>query len=777
MLTRFRTYFRKSQIALKYAEHHQSRFAVFWIKADSKATIINDFGRIAQKLRPESKSSDKSLELLSVVQGLLEDDTCDPWLMVLDGTDDKDIFTEQLDSLPALADFIPRATHGRILVTSRDSRIAGLADGQVAPIQSGFKIEPMSEGEGVELLEQRIPSNLFHNESSASGMEQRKRLVDLLGGLPLALSQAAAFIRYDQVPFNRFFEIYQNAKDHSNIFRYPAYSLEKEHQSVLLTWEISYERIGGQRSFDKKSAPAKLLDVMGFFHSQAIPSSTLEKIYKNDMSNKEPFFSAIGRLLKFCLVYQNSRSEEYWIRPVVHEWIYRRLDTAERCKGVRVAVGELYDTLSRVEITQSTSLLRNICDGILPHVTTAIDFAIDNQVLDFPVSELSFAAGSIAQMLGTFDVAVRLLRASVSVSQIMGSQTQLLDRRLRLAQCLLDSADAVSALTEVTACLGAAGEDKLENVKYWIGESLRLQGRSVEANAIQQELLALRVQQYGEISQPVALTKHNMAYNILRTFDAVMEPSTFVNKSVEDIIGPSQYAYVMKLCGESIATYEALGLTYSMNYLTFKYQHGQLQRDILTKHTALLEVMEASIRLFDYGHDDTVQFGLAWMAVLSCTARYSEMEKLGQDFLAHEPKQAQGKKAIKWGIVHNMIGISLQRQGRPAEAEIYHRGALERLEKYADLSVLASSKVMDVVAYNLTLCLARQQKDVEAAEVRDTHRIFVERAERAHSTIFYRLQQDKKAKEILARDTIIPQESSVKTNSRRTRNLLLRFRR
>lgn len=175
---------------------------------------------------------------------------------------------------------------------------------------------------------------------------------------------------------------------------------------------------------------------------------------------------------------------------------------------------------------------------------------------------------------------------------------------------MLDSADTVSALTEVTACLGVVGEDKLENVKHWIGESLRLQGRSTEANAIQQELIALRVKRYGEISQPVALTKHNIAYNVLRTFDAAMELSTFVNKSVEDIIGPSQYAYVMKLCGESIATYEALGLTSSMNYLIFKYQHGQLQRDVLTKHTALLEVMEASIRFFGYEHDDTVQFGL-----------------------------------------------------------------------------------------------------------------------------------------------------------------------
>lgn len=153
------------------------------------------------------------------------------------------------------------------------------------------------------------------------------------------------------------------------------------------------------------------------------------------------------------------------------------------------------------------------------------------------------------------------------------------------------------------------------------------------------------------------------------------------------------------------------------------------------------------------------------------------MEKLGQDFLAHEPKQAQGKKAIKWGIVHNMIGISLQRQGRPAEAEIYHRGALERLEKYADLSILASGKVMDVVAYNLTLCLARQQKDIEAAEVRDKHGIFVERAERAHGTVFCRLQQDKEAKEKLAKDAIGPQESSVNTKSKRTRKLLLRFRR
>ena len=720
-----------------------------------------------------------------MVRDLLEDDTCEPWLMILDGADDKDIFTEQLDALPALSDFIPRATQGRILITSRDSRIAGLADGQVAPVQNGIKIEPMSEAEGVELLKQCIPSDLFHDQSASSNTEQCERLVNILGGLPLALSQAAAFIRYDRVPLKDFFEIYQKAKDHADLFRYPAYSLEKQQQSVLLTWEISYERIGGQRRLELKSASAKLLDLMGFFHSQAIPRSSLQKIYMNNIRGEEPFFSAIGRLLNFCLVYQNSRSEEYWIHPVVHEWIYRRLCTDERCRGVRTVVSELHETLSTVEVVQSTSSLRKVCDGILPHITTAIDFAIENQVLEFPVGELSFGAGSIAQRLGTFDVAVRLLRASVAASQTLGSQTQLLDRRLRLAQCLLDSADAVSALIEATACLGDAEEEKLEIVKHWIGESLRLQGRSAEASTIQQELLALRVQQYGEISEAVALTKHNLAYNILREFDSVMEPSTFVHQSIEDIIGPSQYAYVMKLCEESIAIYEALGLTYSMNYLIFKYQYGQLQRDDVTKHATLLEVMEASIQLFGYEHDDTVQFGLAWMTVLSCTNQYSEMEKLGKDFLAHEPKQAQGKKLTKWGVVFNMIGISLQRQGRPAEAEMYHRGALERLHKYAGLSMLVSNKMMDVVTYNLALSLARQQKGAEAAEVREKYSIFVERAERVHGTISHRLQQDQESKEKIAREATVPNNSNVgsnakmnfKINTKRTGDLFLRSRR
>ncbi|KAI9758370.1 MAG: hypothetical protein M1835_000598, partial [Candelina submexicana] len=198
----------KSQIALRYAEQQETDWDVFWVRADSKANLVIDYGRIAQKLKPTLPSPENPLEILSTVRDYLEDGDSNPWLMILDSADDVGIFEEPRDGQPALVGFMPRTSQGRILVTSRDSRMAGLVDGQVVPALNGIQVASMSEVEGANLLKQSIPRDLF-DESEASNFEQCKRLADMLGGLPLALSQAAAFIRNERVSLEEFSALYR----------------------------------------------------------------------------------------------------------------------------------------------------------------------------------------------------------------------------------------------------------------------------------------------------------------------------------------------------------------------------------------------------------------------------------------------------------------------------------------------------------------------------------------------------------------------------------------
>jgi hypothetical protein len=121
-----------------------------------------------------------------VIRELLEDPKYRPWLIVLDGADDKDIFLKEKDGLPALSDYIPRASHGRVLITTIDSQVAGLGDYFLVPIQNGIRIFPLSPAEGVDLLRKSVLVEL-HKELGIKDQSKCKRLVNLLDCLPIAL--------------------------------------------------------------------------------------------------------------------------------------------------------------------------------------------------------------------------------------------------------------------------------------------------------------------------------------------------------------------------------------------------------------------------------------------------------------------------------------------------------------------------------------------------------------------------------------------------------------
>jgi len=98
----------------------------------------------------------------------------DQWLLVLDNVDDVSVVR---DLLPAYD------TGGHVLITTR------IGDVRRIPAE-GLEILPMEELEGIEFL--MAVSNI---DSEGSNLDEARMIVEVLGGLPLAIDQAAAFIR------------------------------------------------------------------------------------------------------------------------------------------------------------------------------------------------------------------------------------------------------------------------------------------------------------------------------------------------------------------------------------------------------------------------------------------------------------------------------------------------------------------------------------------------------------------------------------------------------
>jgi hypothetical protein len=308
-------------------------------------------------------------DCLTVVKEHLEDVNTLPWLLVLDEADDKETFLGGLNGIK-LAEYIPRASHGRVLITSRDSRVAGLCEGQVVPAQNGIRLGPMDFEDSFSLFQKCMRQDLMLHVSKDSCWG----FLNMLGGLPLAIVQAASYMREEEISIEDFVALYKDIELHGELFHESAISTDMEQKSVLYTWELSYRRIAGPSYPESKSHAAMLLDLLAFLDAgestfrnldeieykikdeaepiilpsvrrmlksvckpQKSPSSLLASIYSRRFTPSNTFKSAIGRLCNYSLV----GSRECWIHPVVYSWIYCRLPLHERCKYINWMAEEL----------------------------------------------------------------------------------------------------------------------------------------------------------------------------------------------------------------------------------------------------------------------------------------------------------------------------------------------------------------------------------------------------------------------------------------------------
>jgi len=108
--------------------------------------------------------------------------------MILDNADDVEVFypkqTHVNDrSLTSLTDYVPQSRNGSILITSRNKDAAARLAGGYSKIK---EVVAFGEEQALHLLR-----NKLHDASSTEGASE---LLHTLGYLPLAITQAAAYI-------------------------------------------------------------------------------------------------------------------------------------------------------------------------------------------------------------------------------------------------------------------------------------------------------------------------------------------------------------------------------------------------------------------------------------------------------------------------------------------------------------------------------------------------------------------------------------------------------
>jgi hypothetical protein len=227
---------RKSQIAIEagYRYKENGPGHVFWIHASTIQRFDQGYRDIARRFLPLPEAKDGDSHVLQSVRDWL----CEhgPWLLILDNADDLELFFPATEQSKALINYLPHSPNGRILITSRDRRVGERLAGR----ENCITVLPPDQDEAEELLQSKIAPETWDIYAGNS-------LVQVLERLPLAITQAAAFISENSLTLDEYLKAFlvddlevvallsEDSGDVRRDFR--------NGNSVMRTWKLSFDQV------------------------------------------------------------------------------------------------------------------------------------------------------------------------------------------------------------------------------------------------------------------------------------------------------------------------------------------------------------------------------------------------------------------------------------------------------------------------------------------------------------------------------------------------------
>ena len=162
--------------------------------------------------------------------------------------------------------------------------------------------------------------------------------MDLVGGLPLALAQAASYMRATHTSVAEYLELYNTAWDDlmTSSAGHETTLPEYGNRSIQTTWTISFEGVK-----KKNEDAAKMLQVWSYLDNRDIwfeifnnKRNTDLRLWSNPpawfrrvVHDKLSFRGVAATLLAYSLIEAKQDSESYGVHPVVHEWCRKTVTT------------------------------------------------------------------------------------------------------------------------------------------------------------------------------------------------------------------------------------------------------------------------------------------------------------------------------------------------------------------------------------------------------------------------------------------------------------------
>jgi tetratricopeptide (TPR) repeat protein len=518
----------KTQLVLEYAHRHAAEYElVWWVPAERSTTAVAALAGLARQLGIEEKADQEEM----VAELFDELRQRDRWLLVYDNAEEPE----------KIMPLLPPGGGGHVLITSRFR-----AWGRVA---KPLPLDVLRRPESVALLRRRTAS---HDQEAAAG------LAELLGDLPLALEEAAAYVEETQIGLADYLRL---ARERT----VELFGLDRpvgDEQRVATTWSVSLDRVRTQ-------APAAeaLLDLCAFLAPNDIPRDLpgydpdrlpfpLAQAVRDPLAYNE----AVRALSRYSLATVTPTA--LGVHSLVQVVVRARLGPEDERRSAAAAVGILIRGFPE---RSWEAAAWSACQRLLPHVLAAAEHAqrlgvgseetgwlldrasaylrgrgqprqarpIAERALaitrdslgpdDPATGERHDALGRVLRDLGDLDAArAHLERALAIFEGTLGpDHPEVAILRSTLAQVLRDHGDVAGARAHLERALaifeGALGPDHPEvgGVHNEIAHLLWDRWNLIGARAHLERALAIYEATYGQ-SHPTAATVHSNLGSVLQ---------------------------------------------------------------------------------------------------------------------------------------------------------------------------------------------------------------------------------------------------------------------
>ena len=633
----------KTQLLVELAYKIKSKLpecSIIWIPATDDETMHNAYLDAARRLGIPGVEHDKA-NVKRLLQRYLSDDSVGRWVVIYDNADNLDMWFDKDKGELTETDLmksVPRSSAGHVLFTTRDRKVA-----MKLACQNILKVPD----EDTDLARQIACDSIGDSDPNDPTVEA---LITQLAFLPLAITQAAAYIKENGIGISTYLAIFQEheqsalellSEDFQDYGRYV-----NTRNPVATTWLVSFDQIRTRRPL-----AINYLAFMACVSPRDVPQSLLPP----GESTKEEV-DAIGTLDAYSFISRRMGDSEGFLS--VHRLVHLAMRKWLSNEGLLHYWVD--NVLLRLEEMLPTPPYHDeiaVCRKFLPHAHEGLKLN-DGRDTAEQYSSFTFKYGCCQELEGKFKEAEELYRISVELdsSRLGPKHVCTLKKTLHLSRSISDqarwdeSSRLTSALIETSSeVLGTQHNLTMEAMSL-LGHSLKQTGHLEEAEKLQEQVIRFLREQYGDEDRETLYRMNQLAQTFkaqcrLKEAEVLQE---YVVETSKRILAPDDQYWIEIL--------EALAEIY--------FDQGRY-REMEALQTQVLHSVE---RAFPCEHRKRLHSmnNLA-LAYKSCS-RFQEAEQLWLQAIGIAKRVLGDQDHLRLVIMGN-LALVFQIQGRYNEAE------------------------------------------------------------------------------------------------------------